>query len=475
MATAMNCRVTVYKGVPLVKGGTEVLYASGSSASSVLSGFSVATFNNYYYTREDEGKIQVESDIAALEGANYVSFQNISHGGKLYFGFIDHLRYVNDGTTEIQFTIDPFPTFVGDCVENDYCYVIRNTVESDVRGNYTTEDFLPATTKNNWSAVSSLSWAIACNEPALFFVCNTQIGSTLKVGSVETGIQVKRGASLTDIGSILQDSGTILGCYLLPSSGNWILNDGIIESGAAFTLNVGNIGTYRHQKIYTGVYAKVVLKTNQGSKMYDLDAFADTSNIAFGYVKMNVPQPSIHIYPKNYKGLADNLAEGITMICPAIPVSTPQVYTQGQLFSDVWGIVGGAITGAMAGAAVGGVGAIPGALVGAGAGVANMGKNMMMTKFQPPSITSSSIPLVTDNFQLRASADIVTPDATVLSAVDDYFDYFGYQIEYEMRKADVNTRNGAFLKTGSVFLSGSEADDEINRRLMNGIKIKKQF
>lgn len=477
MATAMNCTVKVYRGVPLVKGGTEVLYLSGGSAEGVLGGYAIRTYTNYYYTREDEGKIQVDDDIINLEGANYVGFQNLSHGGKWYFGFIDHLRYINDSTTEIHFTIDPFTTFVGDCVEGDFCYVIRNTVKTDTRGMWLTDDYLPKVSKSRWATGNSATVFLAnCNTPILYFVCKDTIGTYLTAGNVSTGVQVLVGATQTDINDILEKSGLILGCYLVPSY--WASTPiCVADFGTTLVTSINNVGTFTHNKVKTGVYNKVSLKTTQATKYYEVEDFADPTSIQFKVLKLMIPSPALHIYPVNYRGMAHNLSEGLTMQCPSIPVVTPSVYTQGQAVTDIFATIGGALGGAVSGAALGSVGGFGGAgvgaLIGAIGGVGNMVKNIAMTSFQTPSVTSSSFPMLDDDYNLKANLDIVSPPADVLKQVDDYFGYFGYQIDYEMMKVDVNTDDGAFLQIGSPWLAGSEADDEINARMMNGIKILK--
>ena len=109
MATVENTTVKIYKGVPLIKGGTEVLYLAQAQAEAALSSFLFKTYTEYYYTRENRGAIQVKDTIDNVEGINYVSFVNTSHGNKIYFAFVDRLVYINDNNTEIQFTIDPFP------------------------------------------------------------------------------------------------------------------------------------------------------------------------------------------------------------------------------------------------------------------------------------------------------------------------------------------------------------------------------
>lgn len=470
MSTAMNCTVIVYKGVPLVKGGTEVLYLSQASARGALAGYAIKTYTNYYFTRENRNVIQVDDPIEALEGANYVSFDNASHGGKMYFGFIDHLVYISDSCTEIQFTIDPFTTFLDDCVKNQYVYVVRNTVKPDTMGKWLANDYLPKIAKNKFTGnVTSLT---ECTNPAIYFVCNQQKGDFITASGNNTAIQIKRNATLNDVGDILSASGTILGCYLLPTASAF--NNEALQSGSAYTANVSDIGSgFRHNKIYSGVYNKVALITTQAVKFYDLEDFDNANAIVFREVRIKIPSPSILIYPQNYKGVADNVAEGLVMLLPSIPISTPSVYTQGQAINDIFSIAGTAISGAVMGTVGAGVGSGAGLALGIGMGVANMVKNIEMTRYQPQGATSCSFPHITSDYILRARLSIVSPSLDTLLSIDDYFDYYGYAIEEVFENTEINEDDGAFLQTGGIYLAGSEADTEINSRIMSGIKIKK--
>lgn len=472
MATAMNCTVKVYRGVPLVKGGTEVLYLSGGSAEGALGGYAIRTYTQYYYTREDEGKIQVDDDIANLEGANYVSFANLSHGGKVYCGFIDHLRYVNDSTTEIQFTIDPFATFVGDCTESSYVHIIRNTVKNDIRGKYVTNDYLPNTSGGKYTTTSGQAISVLCNEVVMYYVVGTDWGVYIK-GQAMQDLPVSQyfNPTASVIKGIIEDGGTILGAYLVPSGTS--IGTLAVSQGADISVSFPVTG-YRNLKCNTGVYHKYALTTTQGVKYYDMEDFANPTSVTFGRVHYSIPTPSILIYPKNYRGVADNLAEGLTIQLPSIPVGVPTVYTQAQAVGDVFGIAGSAITGAVSGAHLGGwVGALVGAGSGIATGIAGIAMKNEMNKYSPMGVTQTNFPLINSDYTIKARIDVCSPKNSVMEMVDDYFDYYGYNIDAVLPKTSVNTDDGAYLQTGTAWLSGSEADDEINARMMNGIKIRK--
>ena len=477
MATAFNCTVNVYKQTKLVKGGTGVLFLSGSSAVGALGGFLQRTYSSYSYSRENRNAIQIGAPIADVEGSNYVAFQNASHGGHWYFGFIDHLVYINDNNTEIQFTIDPFPTYLGETRWNKYVYVVRNTPVTDTAGEWLENDYMVKRAGNRWQTTAGADFSVTLSDTALYLVCGQIHGTPMQLGSNTLPVQVAKNPTVPDVQSMLQDGANILGGYLLPTIPadytQFPFNP--IQPKTNMVLNVPS-GTYNHAKLNSGVYKKISLTTTQGVKFYDLEDFTNTSTITFGVTFLSLPTPSILIYPKSYKGLANNLAEGLSMQFPAIPIATPSVYTQGQAIGDMFNIASSAITGAAMGFMHGGgYGAIAGVALGAVSGIAGMAVKNETAKYQPTGVTQTNFPLVNADLTLKARLDVCSPDLATLSKIDKYMDYYGYNIEQVMDSADVNVNDGAYLQTGEGCLAGSEGDDAINARLMSGIKIIKSF
>lgn len=475
MATAFNCNVRVYKGAPLVKGGTAVLWTGNPG---IIPG-QYRTYSSYSYTRENKNAIQIGTTIADLEDCNYIAFQNAAHGGKWYFAFIDRVIYINDNNTEIQFTVDPFPTFIGDTTASDYVYVIRNTVKgaNDTLDRWVTEDYVPRTTGSDWHYSIRANCAFETTERVLYFVCKQHIpiADYIRTSGGNLPIQYILNPSQQDIEDILVEGANILACYLVPTGFNGL----ILEQQADMTLTRASLGSYRHNKLLSGVYQKVYLNSSQGTSFYDLNDFSNPNSVSFGVTYYKIPQPAIHIYPKDYKGAPENIAEGITLSFPLIPVSIPSVYTNKEKTAEIMTIVGSTLSTAVLGAMTGGTAAVPMAIAGAGVGavtgLAGMAKNAALKKFEPMGITSINFPAMYSSKKIGARVSFVSPGAQTMNDIDDYFDYYGYAIDDVMAKAEVNTDNGAYLQTGSAWLHGSEADVEINARLMAGVKIIKSF
>lgn len=472
MATIENTTVKIYKGVPLIKGGTEVLYLAQAAAESALSSFLFRTYTRFYYQRENRGYIQIDETIDELEGANYVSFVNSSHGTKIYFGFIDRLVYVNDNVTQVEYTIDPFPTYLGDTTERYPVFVVRNTYMNPQTDKNYTPDFLPADVKPRYGFLWRRRYS--CNAGVCYFVSQHGLGAALNdLNGNPTGIQI---AALTSaaIEAIQKDNGVIIGAYLVPDD---LLTDYKISKGltdaTADPLNVfPDIVGAPVAKMKTGVYNNIVLKTTQGSKQYELEEFSNVNSIAFGFVGLLAPSPAVFVYPKNYKGVVENVAEGLIMQCPALPIATNATYTNQQAFNDLTGLIGAVGAGAISGFIGGGT---AGALIGGGfnllSGIASVAKNQINTKMQTPTIASNGIAVLTTDGKIEATLQVQTPNLESSLAISTYLDYYGYSVNAERNR--VNMDDLDYLQTGSEFLYGSEADVELNARIMSGIKIRK--
>lgn len=493
MPTAYNSIIYLYKGVPLIKGGTEVLYEFQDTAVQKLENFLHKTYFQYYYVRENRQYVRIKATMPEIEGCNYLAFRNPSNGNKWFFGFIDRLIYINDNTVEIEFTIDPFPTYLGDTHLLSHTFVVRNSVSSndDTRGVFLQDDYMPSSAKVDFISLGeNANFSLDASNARVYFATSSpnQTLPQISANFLFTGIKV---AMLTDhnIELIKENGGIIIGTYLMPNDWDDPLDYPIVRQIGTLSGNpLAHVANYNYSKIKSGVYNKVVLATSQGVRNYELELFSNVENVVFKMLGLMTPCPSVFIYPTNYKGVEDNLAEGLMMKCPSIPISANAVYTNAQRTEDaitaIKSVGTGAISGAMAGfTAFGAYGALAGGILG-GLGGALGGdilsaKHQYMTQFMPPTISGMGEPVVTYDFKLKAKLMVASPSQSDLYRVSRYFDYFGYNISSEMSTAQlglsINFSDGAYLQTGTPLVAGSEVDNIINTRIMNGIKIRKNL
>ena len=499
MATAFNSIVYVYKGVPLVKDGIEVLYESQSTAVSKLENYLHKTYFQYYYVREERRYIRVKEVMGTLEGCNYLAFINPSNGNRWFFGFIDRLAYLNDNTVEIEFTIDPFPTYLEDTTPHVRPYIIRKTVTPDTDYAYNEEDVDIFGMGVQYEVVSHNTFTIA--KCILMFTCDTTFTGTgtVKMQGYDTGIQYKENPSVTDVQQIVEAGGQIMGCYAVDS--NFTVSGSL--SGLEISPSLSFVGT--HAKLKGGQYNKISVVSGGVAKEYDLMKFTNKPAIKFYIKRLFNPAPCIAVYPLNYEGVAENTAEGIVIPYPSIAMNYQDLMSVSTAFSNFAEILkntsksfnteyepvvmSNAFTPVFkTGIESGGLNAskqlgqryqsvnetasyrpVSGlqALLNMG-GVAN---NIRKAAMPSAGINTSAGNLVL-NTSNQIIIDVVhahhySDDA---SKLDAYFDYFGYSInafDYS------NTTDGAYLQTGTDFLYGSEADEILNTRIKRGIKIRR--
>lgn len=93
------------------------------------------------YTRENKGFVRVELPMSTLIGATYMRFKNTSFENKWFYAFVNKVNYINNLTTEVQFTIDPLMTWQGTFTLNE-CYIERQHTVNDGIGNNIAEEGL---------------------------------------------------------------------------------------------------------------------------------------------------------------------------------------------------------------------------------------------------------------------------------------------------------------------------------------------
>lgn len=461
MATSYNTTVKLYTGVPLVKGGTDVLYTSGASAESALASYLTATYTAYYFERENRRYVQIDDIFGNLDDVNYISFANMSHGGKIYFGFVDQVVYVNDHNTQIEFTIDPFPTFLGDCTESDYAYVLRNSPKSadDTRGANLITDFNIETAGNVYTEIARKQYI--GTEGIVYYAGNiagvgTLAGTNIKIGPLTS----------TVLQDIIDHGGTIIGAYTCPAAWTSGAQQLVSALDSQSIAPFANMGSFQMAKVKTGLYNKIYVTVSSSSRYYEPEEFSNPELVEFAILKTMAPGPGIFVYPKNYRGMTDNLAEGIFAKFPAIQIAVNAVYTQAQEriagANAARSMLLGAISGGLLGADINGISAVSETFV-----------NQWAAQYSPPTLYGHGEPITDPNFGLYVSFGNVHPDAFTLRNIDNYFRYYGYAIGGVRPLADINTDNRAFLQTRGDFLRGSEADGVLNARLAQGIKIRK--
>ncbi len=465
MATSYNTTITVYAGVPLVKNGTDVLFVGGATAKGVLASKAVGTYSGYYFERENRRYVQIDETYGNLDNVNYLCFENQSHGGKLYFAFVDRVVYINDNNTELEFTIDPFPTFIDDGVKASEVYVRRNTPKIITRNMpyFFTDDYQLPSCKYEFQPIAALSYQ-ATTAMVYFASVNVAGSGTITGAGIKTG-----GLTGALINDIQTNGGVIIGAYAVPSG--WA--DGTVQiTDVLPDVTVGNpfVGiSCNNDKIKTGVYARLAVTGNSETKYYNIEEFSNPEAIVFGMNRLMLPGPSVFIYPKNYKGLAVNLAEGILCKFPAIPITANAVYTTQQRYTEIAETIKGGISGIAGGY----IGVLLGAATPA---IKGAYEEYIGNSFKPPMVIGHGEPIIDGTFTMRIGFNTIQPSDRNVNMIDDYLTRFGWAVDGVLARNLISYSNDKdYLQTGEPFILGCEESDAINARIMSGIRIRTQL
>lgn len=129
---ARNSELILCSGIRLDREYSNVIDYSESDMLSLCRTNKIAGDSNYSFIRNGKRLGTSIPYSAALQG-NYIAFQNPDYSNKWFFGFVDDVKYVNDNSTEIFYTIDYFSTWFRELTLND-CMVVREHTNDDTIG-----------------------------------------------------------------------------------------------------------------------------------------------------------------------------------------------------------------------------------------------------------------------------------------------------------------------------------------------------
>lgn len=137
-----NSKVILAKNIKLDKNYKSVLkYTESQMIELMLNSNNLVYQSNTCSFIRDENKINVKAEYGTCIQANYVAFQNPDYSNKWFFGFIDNVRYLNNGVCEIYFTTDIFTTWFS-YWSPKACFTIREHVVDDTVGLHTVPENL---------------------------------------------------------------------------------------------------------------------------------------------------------------------------------------------------------------------------------------------------------------------------------------------------------------------------------------------
>lgn len=360
MYIAPNSTIALLSGVICDANYTNTLYFSGTNAQAVyFLSKAVKRLDNNSYQRYDENVLRVECIADDVYSCNYLMFRNTNYGDKWFYAFITDIRYVNNITTEIHYSIDVMQTWYFDYTTG-MCMVEREHTLTDVMG----ENTLPEPCSAGEVITQDVQSYLYTDTPAVFdFVVyyvpaktgqiitgysdnewktgtNTELRGTIfngiYTGALECHYPMIFGSSTTATKKIIDQlfhkldeiSATIISVQQVPldpfvdaQTGKYAKNWSVTQP---LTFKDNN-DTYTpiNKKCYSYPYSFVRLSNNKGVEqklMWENVNPQGTAPLPTGAVRMDMevmsamqPICEISCRPKNYAGEATNYDSGVLL------------------------------------------------------------------------------------------------------------------------------------------------------------------
>ena len=340
MNNKRNSIIILAKNINMDKEYVNIIDYSESSLVSLCESNAhlVSKQTNYSFLRPDSNVINVGVPYATCLEANYIAMQNPSYSNKWFFAFIDKVEYNSELSTNIYFTVDEISTWWSYWTKKD-CFVIREHVNDDTIGKYT----IPEGLEHGEYVI------VGAQQDNLGSDLKIVMGSTVEVnddidigGGVYNGIPSGVCYYIYDSAGDWQetDTGTLSGalkmlanhgrsdavkCVFLAPSWLAIKNLGTVFAQNSTTpvtsymfvtrINALDGYTPKNNKMLTSPYCGIVLSNASGQATMLEQELWDVGDDGMTLVIQGCLTPgcSVRCYPYNYKGVANNYDEGISL------------------------------------------------------------------------------------------------------------------------------------------------------------------
>jgi len=481
-----NSRLILSRGIRLDKTYLDVIWKYSHEMVDICRDKAVIETDDFSIIRRT-GNISVPYSMEVCLRANYIAFQNPDYESKWFFGWIDNCIYVNDGCTEIQYTIDIWSTWFDDWVRASSCYIERQMAVVDSWENPEYRNTQPENlnTGSSWNTISSNFINFSHTKIGMLVSGNDQPrdvqGATYRPAEgamyddIYSGLEFSHTTPTTDAGA--RQMNIYIAGYLREGVEDRIVKifqfpDVFEQTDEQYHTTysydtIHDITTYspldfngyepRNNKLYTYPYRFLKLFSSNGDQkdlLYENFNYVDEAlNCQIRVVGNVIPTVSAIAFPRGYNRVSNNFSQGVTfnmdLECAWIGDSYQRWLAVNQESNAraiekseqnlISSIVGGAVAGGTAGASFLGVGALPGAIGGAiaggfsaGVGHYNLLKDQdvqqrqaaMQANIVHGSIATSALDVNYNNAGFHVYKYSITKEYA--AAIDDYFDLYGY-------------------------------------------------
>lgn len=489
-----------------------IYFASLADQTAYFIGKTKYNLTGYTFNRVTNGVSRVGIPVNNLYDCNYMMFQNSAYGNKWFYAFITSVEFVNNITTEIQFTIDVVQTWLFD-MQRRSCFIERCHSATDNIG----DNILPEPVETGEFVYNSYGRLVdATGANSFLSYCYIVGVNDVTTGQAFAGAYngVASGTKLmafnsgdlasieTLINSHIQQPDAITCLYVIPAAAlGWIPQDGgegVLEhygidykSFATHLINAELPAAYRvgttingytpkNKKLFTYPYNYLEVITGAGNALnLRYEFFNGTPSFVIG---TTVAQPvEATLRPRNYKGADGDVSQVSKLMNDEQLTLTG--FPQGSWINDAYeawvaqnsvplalnaisqvgsGFIGGLATGnpiaGVVGAGMAGLGAVTGVL-------SERYQASIAADQSRGNPASGNIQHAMDVLDFFCGRRSIT--AQFARIIDDYFTAFGYANK-SVGVPPIHNRSGwTYVKTLGADFAGAVPSDDMTA--INGI------
>lgn len=293
--------------------------------------YTIKRFTNQTYQRLERGYIRLKVSADSIAGYNYCMFRNTNYSTKWWYAFILGVEWINNEVAELRIELDVIQTWLFEA-EPEACYIDRahqgvsdnpgdNLVPENLEtGEYITDDVVPTSALNEMVIVIAGTFDSSVN-PNYGSVYHGIYTGLHYVYFPVTSIGIAQANDFLNSYSTNPDG--IVSVYMMPNIFK-AQPDTISTPEEStiqlrkYTTNANSTNPYgfaiNNNKLKTYPYCFLYCTNNNGSSaVYPYEYFSGQTFANFGMLGDCNPNPSVMLYPKQYKGIPINYDEKLVM------------------------------------------------------------------------------------------------------------------------------------------------------------------
>lgn len=489
-------------------------FNSRAEQQSYMLDHRIKTYDRCTYVRD--GVVNIEAWADDIYPANYMMFQNSAFSDRWFYAFITEIRYENNRTAEIHYTVDLWQTWWMDCKVGE-CFVEREHVLDDTVGLHTIPEGLEygelVASKESLLTDFSYNVVYGCE----IVISETQLGPIENqptwydkpvLGRVFQGSKIGFTEDPTKLLTFLQSlitagyQNTIIQVFTIPKDLQPTATGGTVVKQKELPDIPKSFGNYtpHNNKLYCSPYTDFLVFAPTGNSMLLHPELFDGKPTVT--IRGNTgTQPQVIISPRKYKGtIATDFSKGFTLnygekgsfmydayqaeiasygfTTADLPQSSTDLgLTLGAIAKYSSRIVnagGNALSGYVSGSSTGSfAGGALGAVVGGGAGILDALAQHSKDTHDTSRLSGASGGSVLWANQLKdAQCYVKQIREEYARTIDQFFDMFGYKVNRVKRPQMEGRPSWNYIKCKNVALTGKipvEAEILIKSVIESGV------